>query len=169
MPLSNGRAKSQCGPREKIEYRRLEPGVLAFNRQGEALYMNQRGADLLERIGMMPGFFTNGGRRLRQIILDLLVQLDRRTPAGLEEDSEGEEAVSRVWIKEGAGCLFRALRLRCRERHDSGRFLVLIEEVSEAVRSDRPTSSVESAERERKVAELFSDRAPRRRRAIRQG
>lgn len=124
MSISIERIPSLSEPEEKAGYRRAQPGVLTFSREGEALYMDQRGAVLLDRIGGAQGFFSSGGQRLPQIILDLLVRFD--DPAA---DGPGGNA-GRVLIDADGAFLFRAVRLRHPDRHGFGRFLILIEEVS---------------------------------------
>ncbi|HZR45636.1 MAG TPA: hypothetical protein VFA47_02935, partial [Candidatus Manganitrophaceae bacterium] len=156
MPFES--AEFSFEPREKRGYRRSQPGVLTCSREGEALYMNQRGADLLDRIGMMQGFFSNRGRRLPQIILDLLVEVDRSPAAGRGGDRAGEgETVSRVLFKERAVYLFRAVRLRRLERNGSSPLLILIEEVSEELQSDRSAPPAELTGREWRVVRLLSE------------
>ncbi|HZR46220.1 MAG TPA: LuxR C-terminal-related transcriptional regulator [Candidatus Manganitrophaceae bacterium] len=154
MPVES--AEFSFEPREKREYRRSQPGVLTFTREGEVLYMNQRGADLLDRIGMVQGFFSNRGRKLPQIILDLLVEVDRSPAAGRGGDPAEEETVSRVLFRGPAVYLFRAVRLRA-GRSGSSPLLILIEEVSEELQSDRSAPPAELTGREWRVVRLLSE------------
>ena len=154
MPASVESIPSLFGSEEKVGYRRSRPGVLTFSREGEVLYMDQQGADLLDRIGGSQGFFSNGGRRLPQIILDLLVQLDSPGTAG--PGGEGEN-ISRVLIDAQVLYFFRAVRLRHPDRHGLGRFLILIEEVSETPQSEPGGPSGGLTKRERKVVRLLSE------------